>query len=118
MGKLIWGVVLLALVATLLGAEPSRIQFIFTSDVHFGITRPEFRGHHKVDARVINEALVAQANRLSEASFPKDGKAHAGQAIGPFDFMAIGGDITNRAEVINTKESIQSSAASWAQFNS
>src|SRR5215471_174014 len=116
MRKHILLLLLLALVSTLLlGADPAEIQFVFTSDVHFGITRPAFRGHQNVDARDVNTALVDQINRLPEIVFPNDGGRRAGQPIGPFDFMAIGGDITNREEMA---DAIQSSATSWSQFRS
>jgi hypothetical protein len=116
MRKHILLLLLLALVSTLLlGAEPAEIQFVFTSDVHFGITRPAFRGRKDVDARDVNTALVDQINRLPEIVFPNDGGHRAGQPVGPFDFMAIGGDITNRQEM---SDAIQSSATSWSQFRS
>ena len=100
MRKHILLLLLLALLSTaLLSAGPAEIQFVFTSDVHFGITRPEFRGGKNVDAREVNTALVTQVNRLPETVFPDDGGRKAGQAVGPLDFMAIGGDITNRQEI-------------------
>jgi Calcineurin-like phosphoesterase len=116
MRKHILLLLLLVLASTLVhGAEPAEIQFVFTSDVHFGITRPAFRGRKDVDARDVNTALVAQINRLPENAFPKDGGRRAGQPVGPLDFMAIGGDITNRQEMA---DGIQSSAISWSQFRS
>jgi hypothetical protein len=109
---------LLALTWAILWAQPAEIQFIFTSDVHFGISRPVFRGNKNVDARVVNAALVAQINRLPETVFPNDGGQRSGERVGAFDFMAIGGDITNRAEITSGTDAIQSSAASWSQFRS
>jgi hypothetical protein len=106
---------LLVLGWTLLWAQPSRIQFVFTSDVHYGITRSAFRGNSDVDSQVVNRALVAQINRVPEAVFPNDGGNGADQLIGSFDFMAIGGDVANREEVTETN-TIQSAAKSWSQF--
>lgn len=38
--------------------KDSVINFIFTSDVHFGLTKEEFRGKEKVPALEINKAMV------------------------------------------------------------
>jgi hypothetical protein len=48
--------------------------------------------------------------------FPKDGGRGAGQSVGPFDFVAIGGDIANREEAGEGTTTIQSASTSWAQF--
>ena len=79
-------------------APPRTIRFAFTSDAHYGITRPHFRGHDHVDAQVVNRAIVEAINR-----------------VGPLDFIAQGGDLANREEETEAGP-IQSSAASWAQF--
>jgi predicted MPP superfamily phosphohydrolase len=118
MRKSIPFLLLLVLAWTVLWAQPADIQFIFTSDLHYGISRPEFRGSVNVDSRVVNAALVAQINRLSETVFPADGGYRADQPVGTFDFVAIGGDITNRAEMTHGAGAIQSAAVSWSQFRS
>ena len=41
------------------------VQFVFTSDAHYGLTRDEFRGYRQVPARVVNEALIAGLFALS-----------------------------------------------------
>ena len=116
MRKGLFLVLLLALGWTLLWAQAAQIQFIFTSDVHYGLERTTpFRGRTDVDAQAVNAAMVSQINRVPEAVFPKDGGNGADQLVGSFDFFAIGGDITNRQESSKNKD-IQSSAASWAQF--
>jgi 3',5'-cyclic AMP phosphodiesterase CpdA len=115
MRKTILLLLLLVLGWTLLWAQQARIQFVFTSDLHYGITRPAFRGNSDVDSQVVNRALVAQINRIPEAVFPNDGGNGADQLVGSFDFMAIGGDVANRAEVTETN-TIQSAAKSWSQF--
>jgi hypothetical protein len=79
-------------------AQPRTIRFVFTSDAHYGVTRPHFRGHDDVDASVVNRALVSAINQT-----------------GPLDFVAQGGDIANREEETEAGR-IQSAAASWAQF--
>ena len=115
MRKSILLLLLLVLGWSLLWAQPARIQFVFTSDLHYGITRPAFRGNSDVDSQVVNRALVAQINRIPEAVFPNDGGNGADQLVGSFDFVAIGGDVANRAEVTETN-TIQSAAKSWSQF--
>src|SRR5215831_1193389 len=95
------GILLLLLLVlgwTLLWAQPARIQFVFTSDIHYGTTRSAFRGNPDVNSQVVNRALVAQINRVPEAAFPNDGGNGADQLVGSFDFMAIGGDVANREE--------------------
>lgn len=91
--------------------EPSPIQFVATSDVHYGITRKTFRGGSNVSASDVNTALVARINSLPAVVLPNDGGVQAGQRIGSVNFVAITGDIANRAEA-----GVQTPAASWAQF--
>jgi len=95
--------------------EPTTIQFVFTSDAHYGITRDTFRGHTNVDAHTVNAAMIAKINGLSSATFPKDGGLKAGEQIGAVEFLAQGGDIANREEVTEMG-TIQSAARSWTQF--
>ena len=77
---------------------PARsIRFVFTSDAHYGLTRPSFRGHMNVPAHDVNAALVADINTL-----------------GPIDFVVEGGDVANREEA---DEEIQPASVSWAQFS-
>lgn len=61
--------------------------------------------------------MIARINALPTAQFPKDGGLDAGMVVGPFDFVAEGGDIANRSEVTGST-AIQSAAASWSQFRS
>lgn len=96
-----------------LPSPPSSIQFLATSDLHYGITRKTFRGGTNVSARDVNAALVAQMNGLPAITLPADGGLRAGQRVGSTDFVAVTGDIANRAE-----EGVQAPAASWAQFRS
>jgi hypothetical protein len=105
-----------ALIAAWLVAPQPRadgLHFVFTSDPHYGLHRPAFRGASNVDASVVNRAMVARMNELASARFPPDGGVDAGQPIGAIDFVAVGGDIANREE---NAEHIQPAAASWKQF--
>jgi hypothetical protein len=90
------------------------VTFVFTSDVHFGITRGSFRGEGNVASRVVDAALVAKINRLPAAVLPNDGGLRAGEPVGPIAFAVITGDIANRQELYPIH--IQSASVSWAQF--
>ncbi|WP_171026559.1 metallophosphoesterase family protein [Mesorhizobium comanense] len=102
----------------ILAAEPlsaEEIQFIVTSDVHFGITRADFQGGKDVNAEAVNKVMVGKMNALPALTLPTDYGVKSGEEIGPIDFVAVTGDIANRMEV-NDGTAIQSAAASWAQF--
>ena len=87
------------------------IQIIYTSDVHFGITRPAFDGDSNVRSAVVNARLVSTMNALPSLPLPPDKGVNAGLKVGPVDYIMISGDIANRQEV-----PIQSAAISWSQF--
>ncbi len=95
-----------------LGAAP--ITFVFTSDVHYGITRGNFRGQVNVEAKVVDAALVEKINGLPAAVLPRDDGLRAGQPVGAIEFAIITGDIANRQELYPIH--IQTAAESWAQF--
>jgi predicted MPP superfamily phosphohydrolase len=86
-------------------------QIVFTSDLHYGLTRT-FRGVPNADASIVNKELVKQINNLPAATFPADDGLNAGKAVGYIDYVIITGDITTR-EV----SPVQSATASWSQFN-
>ena len=117
MRKSFWFLLFVVLGWTILWAQSAKIQFIFASDVHFGISKDVFRGKTDVDAHVVNAALAAQINRVPEATFPADGGVLADKVVGAFDFVAIGGDVANREEVTDSG-TIQTAATSWSQFRS
>src|SRR4051812_15306145 len=75
----------------------TQVQFLFTSDSHYGLTRT-FRGEGNVSAHLVNSALVEQMNKLPSQILPADGGLRASQPVGPIDFVVDGGDIANRAE--------------------
>ncbi len=113
------GLVLMVLMIELPAAETEGrargpVTFVFTSDVHFGITRNALRGAVNVGADVAGAAMVHAINRLPAARLPDDGGLRAGREIGPIDFVTITGDITNRQDRLPLR--IQSAAVSWAQF--
>src|SRR5262245_5589996 len=78
--------------AILSGQTDRRIQFVFTSDAHYGLFRPEFRGQANVPSRIVNRAMVAQINSLPQLTLPADGGMGAGQPVGAIDFVAEAGD--------------------------
>ena len=86
-------------------------QMVFVADLHYGLTRA-FRGN-VVSASGVNEFMVSQINSLATAVFPKDAGVNSEKTIGFIDYVAVGGDITNRQQ-----SGVQSAAASWSQFNS
>ena len=93
-------------------SPPSNVvQFIVTSDVHFGITRRAFRGDTGVRAAYVNTAMIGQMNRVPGLRLPDDSGVHAGRHVGPVDFVAITGDIANRAE-----PGVQNALTSWTEF--
>ncbi len=92
-------------------APDTLIQIIYTSDVHFGITRSAFDGDSNVRSAVVNARQVAIMNALPFLPLPADKGVNAGQKVGPVDYIMISGDIANRQEI-----PIQSAAASWQEF--
>ncbi|MEI7594716.1 MAG: T9SS type A sorting domain-containing protein [Bacteroidota bacterium] len=93
---------------------PSSImQFVYTSDAHYGITRSRFQKNSNVNATVVNGAMIAKMNKLTSLSFPNDGGVNEGKDVDSIDFVVMTGDIANRSE---SSKGIQSAAASWAQF--
>jgi len=74
------------------------VNFIYTSDNHYGIVRPIFRGAYNVGGQTVNEAMIARMNTLPTQVFPNDGGVAAGQTVGQVDFLMDTGDIANRSE--------------------
>jgi hypothetical protein len=103
---------LILIMAALSGtAQDSVLHFVFTSDVHYGITRAHFRGSDDVPSTIVSRAMIAAINRLPGDTIPFDDGAASGQRIGHVDGILITGDIANREE-----KGIQSAAESWRQF--
>jgi len=82
-------------------SKDSVINFIFTSDVHFGLKKEEFRGKQQVPAIEINKAMVQAMNQISAKN----------SSAADIDALIITGDIANRME-----KGIQSANTSWKQF--
>ena len=97
--------------ATLSGDTTHLIQIVFTSDVHYGITRHSFDGDSNVDSHTVNARMVEKMNHLPSLLLPPDKGVNAGQKVGAVDYIMIAGDIANRQET-----PIQSATASWTQF--
>jgi hypothetical protein len=91
--------------------QPAIINLIYTSDAHYGITRPKFRGDTSVSSYIVNAAMIRQINTVPYLVLPADQGVEAGEKTGPVDYLVETGDIANRMEI-----PIQSAAASWAQF--
>ena len=94
--------------------DMSPVQFVFTSDAHYGLTRATFQGATNVNSHIVNAAMVAKMNSLPDLTLPSDGGLNAGQKIGSVDYILEGGDIANRME---TSASVQLASTSWDQFN-
>ena len=91
--------------------QDSIIQFIFCSDVHFGITRKEFRGQQDVPSRKVNDAMIKAMNGLTRLQLPVDNGANAGNRIKNIQALVLTGDIANREE-----NGVQSAKKSWKEF--
>ncbi|MFA6580252.1 MAG: metallophosphoesterase [Paludibacter sp.] len=87
-------------------------QFIYTSDLHYGVNRT-FRGKDHVESSEVNKEMIKQMNQLPFVSFPVDGGVNAGKTIKYIDYLIITGDIANRQQT-----GIQSASTSWDQFQS
>ncbi len=87
------------------------INMTFSSDAHYGITRPKFRGDTGVAGYLVNAAMIKQMNNLPGLTLPQDGGVGSGKPVGAVDYIVQTGDIANREEV-----PIQSAAISWSQF--
>ena len=87
------------------------VQIVFTSDIHYGITRPAFEGDSNVTSDIVDNRLVQKINRLPSLTQPDDDGIAAGRTVGPIDYIMISGDICNRQE-----NGSPSATTSWAQF--
>jgi hypothetical protein len=91
--------------------KDSIINFIFTSDVHFGLTKDHFRGKNDVPANEVDMAMMQVMNNLYTSKLPTDKGVLENKLIGGIDALVITGDIANRME-----KGVQSATASWKQF--
>lgn len=110
------GILLLLLCAHFLLVEVSAqqskiIHLIFTSDLHFGLSKDSFRGEQKVTAQTVNEQMANSMGSLLNSQLPIDGLTGSGTNIEEISGIIVTGDIANRQEV-----GIQSAKQSWNQF--
>lgn len=85
--------------------------FALVSDLHYGLTRPRFLGDSAVPAWRVNAALADVLRALPIRTLPDDGGVQAGAVVGDLAFVAVTGDIANRAE-----GGVQPAAVSWREF--
>ena len=69
--------------------KDSIVQFIFTSDVHFGLTKNSFRGKSNISALEVNKAMVKSMNQLKGQFIPNDNGVYANQVIKGLDALVI-----------------------------
>ena len=108
-------VALLLLMSLLVPARAELVQFVYTSDQHYGITRKAFRGLDKVSSREVNAAMVQAINTLPGITLPEDGGVRAGQPVQWADAVISTGDIANRMEGTDERL-IPSATECWALF--
>ena len=97
---------LVAVGLTIHGSVSSQVvNIVFSSDAHYGITRPKFRGDTNVPGYKVNAAMIKQMNTVPSLTLPN------GQPVGAVDYVIQTGDIANREEI-----PIQSATTSWSQF--
>lgn len=89
----------------------SIINFVFTSDVHFGLSKEKFQNKTNVSAYAVNNAMKDAMNTVMLKQFPDDRGVQAGQPIKGVDALIITGDIANRME-----NGVQSATKSWQEF--
>ena len=106
---------LLLLMSLLAPARAELVQFVYTSDQHYGITRKAFRGLDKVSSREVNAAMVQAINTLPGISLPEDGGVRAGQPVQWADAVISTGDIANRMEGTDERL-IPSATECWDLF--
>jgi len=86
-------------------------HFIFTSDVHFGLEKKNFRGKINVSASEVNIAMVDAMNMISQTILPNDKGIAANNKVKSVAAVIITGDIANRQE-----KEIQPATQSWKEF--
>ena len=67
----------------------STIQFVFTSDAHYGLTRTSFRGESQATAATVNASLIASVNTLRDVRLPMDSGLRAGEKVGGLDQASV-----------------------------
>ena len=112
MKKIISCLAVLLLTAPYVSQAQKGVQhMIVTADLHYGLTRPHFRGKDSVDAVDVNRAMINAINKLPKTSLPQDNGAGAGQRVGRVEGVAILGDLITRNQGPTPIASI-----TWKQF--
>jgi len=91
--------------------KDSIIHIIFCSDLHFGLTKENFRGNKNVSAATVNAAMIEAMNQLPALSLPNDEGVGANASIRAIDALIITGDIANREE-----NGVPAANSSWKEF--
>ena len=84
---------------------------VLVSDLHYGLTRKQFRGQSEVPSTIVNKGMIQQINQLPRLTIPNDQGVSAGNTIGAIDCLIATGDIANRQESPSP-----AAAISWKQF--
>ncbi|MFZ4399173.1 MAG: metallophosphoesterase [Bacteroidales bacterium] len=98
-----------------LSTSIAQIQFVYTSDAHYGITRARFQKSANVGAQIVNQAMISKMNNLTNLTFPLDGGVKSGLKVDSVDFVVMTGDIANRSET--TIIPTLSASTCWSQFS-
>jgi len=100
--------------ATVAGAQAT--TFLYTSDAHYGIKRSPVFGSYSTAVQV-HGLMFRALNNMSNETLPcGDNGVNSCQTIGPIDFIAMTGDVSNRSESATTPVSKASAAVTWPQF--
>ena len=91
------------------GGERECLNFIYCSDLHYGLER-EFRGG-EVSADSVSRAMIGTFRLLEDTPLPEDGGVAAGTVYGKPAFVICTGDIANRME-----DGVQPASVSWSRF--
>lgn len=78
------------------GGERECLNFIYCSDLHYGLER-EFRGG-EVPADSVSRDMIGAFRLLEDTPLPEDGGVAAGTVYGKPAFVICTGDIANRME--------------------
>jgi hypothetical protein len=95
-----------------IAAQDSILQIIFTSDLHYGLYKNNFKNNLNVSAEAVNKTMALQMNKLAGTVLPNDHGVQANKPLNAFNALIITGDIANRQE-----DRIQTATDSWKQFN-
>ena len=71
---------------------------VLVSDLHYGLTRKQFRGQSEVPSTIVNKGMIQQINQLPRLTIPNDQGVSAGNTSGAIDCLIATGDIANRQE--------------------